>query len=510
MRAVGRADLVALLDVPAVGARRAARLLGFEPPTEPVHEERPRAAPPPAEVPQSFPVIAAAPLAPMPYWKAASLVLHPPPRRAPDRGPGVSAKELASSGAWVHSAPPPPPLTPWSRVWPRLQAPLRTSVPGRVPDLARMVRRMACGLPVQRIPMRPRRRWTSRLSVWIDTSARLAPFAADQEDVVARLRRSIGTEAVRVRWLTRAVQARSVEQTGDLLTGYKVDALTPILVLGDLGTYAPDERARAAWSETARRLGHAGVRLTALVPAPRLRWAPGIAHDWQAMQWGEAAVTGPTAPEADKELRARAERLLQVASLAAYVHPGLLRTLRRLWPRDQSDPGDRGRRVDARRRGVWRDRPGGAARSRGPAAGGVRGRRDGRRAVARADPRGDPPGARAFPGRAAPRRDAGQARDRGAPGERVSRAARGDRVRAPAGAQRPAWRPGAGRGAPLRAARGSVVAPGRVRGAERRGPGAGVRGVLCGHRGRAGARGYRPPRCCARCSLGSIPRGRAS
>lgn len=337
--ATGRADVLRLLG--ALGeaqASRAARLLGYEveepaekPAEEPVRE--PLAKPDPSAVERSH--IESASSGQVPFWRASSMELHTPSAGEREIRPGLTAADLTTPQASLFRTPPPIPLAVWPRLWPRLRALLQSSAPGREPDLPSLVRSLASGLPLGRIARRPRRAWASRASVWIDLSARLVPFESDQYGVLARLRRALGAGALEARSLVTRAQEASIAARGDLLAGFRIDPAVPVIVLGDLGAYAGSPALHEAWRRTARRLSWHRVRVAALVPAPPARWHRSTARAWHALPWERGG--GPLLRAPDDPWRIRAERLLRLASPAAYVQPGLLRALRRLLPADRVD-----------------------------------------------------------------------------------------------------------------------------------------------------------------------------
>ena len=333
--AAGRADVLRLLV--ALGeaqASRAAQLLGYEaeePAEEPARESPAKTDPTTVERPR----VERAPPGTVPFWRASAMELHTPPAGEPEIRPGLTAADLTTPHASLFRTPPPIPLAAWPRLWPRLRALLPSSAPGREPDLPSLVRALASGLPLGRIARRRRRAWASGASVWIDLSARLVPFESDQYDVLARLRRALGRSALEVRSLVTRAQEASIAARGDLLAGVRIDATVPVIVLGDLGAYAGSPALHDAWRRTARRLSWHGVRVAALVPAPPARWHRPTARAWRALAWERAG--GPPSREPDDPWRIRAERLLRLASPAAYVQPGLLRALRRLLPADRVD-----------------------------------------------------------------------------------------------------------------------------------------------------------------------------
>ncbi len=351
--AVWRADLVRLIAaLPPEQVDGSARLLGFDAPVRreaAVPVEYP-VAPPPQE-PTEVVALEAAPIevvaleaAPMPFWRLEKMTFaaasEPVPVRVEQIG-GLTPDDLRSPDRSLfptpEATPEAPLLAPWSRLWPSLRAALQTSMPGREPDVPALVYAWGRGEIVHRIPRVARQAWSPRASVWVDRSARLVPFWSDQAVVCRLLRKACGQSGLSVRLLDSRTQARAIARRGDLLTGFRPDRLTPVLVLGDLGTYGtPSEK--AAWLRTARRLRRDGVRVAALVPSPAARWDPASAKAWAAMSWERGRHQGRAVAAGDPGFwEERAERLLALAAPAALVQPGLLRALRRLLPAWQAD-----------------------------------------------------------------------------------------------------------------------------------------------------------------------------
>jgi formylglycine-generating enzyme required for sulfatase activity len=345
--AAGRADLARLIDArPPERLLRAAAALGFEQAMETRDWEMqgaPEAAvPEPIELPHPVAVPAAptAPAAPMPFWRMETMTFTGDPESpspAPEQKGGLTQDDLESPHGSLFATPASPPLASWSRLWPVLRRALQTSIPSREPDIPAMVRVLCQGELVDRIPRVARRAWPGRASIWVDRSARLIPFWSDQVDVCRRLRKVCDQSGLQVRLLNGRTQAWSVARRGDLLAGFRPDAGSPVAVLGDLGMFGSDAD-RAAWLRTARRLQHAGVRLSALVPSPPGRWHSMSARSWNAIPWERGRQRRAIGVRGDSSvLQDRAERLLRLISPAALVQPGLLRALRLLLPPWQAD-----------------------------------------------------------------------------------------------------------------------------------------------------------------------------
>jgi formylglycine-generating enzyme required for sulfatase activity len=369
--ASGRADLVRLVaSLPAAHFLGAAAALGFEAapartePTPPIGaslHDSPDTTPPDDALPSP-----PAPTARTPFWRMEEMTFADPPEQQdtaraevrpaePEPSPAtpLQPEDIEDPGGRPLATPRPRPLAPWSRLWPSVRDALGGVAPGRDPDVSALVRAWSRGEDVRRIPRVPRKVWAARVSLWVDRSLRLVPFWSDQEDVCARIRRACGQSALTVRVLDARAQADAIAHRGDFLAGLRPDPGTPVLLLGDLATYAsasrtaraaaangrsprdPAARLCAAWQRTARLLQRVGVPLAALVPAPRQRWFPPVARLWNATPW-EAGRRGVPTPQLESH-DAQAERLLRLASLAAFLQPGLLRELRLLLPAATAD-----------------------------------------------------------------------------------------------------------------------------------------------------------------------------
>jgi formylglycine-generating enzyme required for sulfatase activity len=339
--AVGRADLLRLAaGLSPEGLATAAASLGFR--EKAVEPEAVRAVP--AASPEPVPKVDVPEPAegePMRFWRMEEMTFfddappEPPARAVVAPAPPLSDDDLGGPGS-LFAVPRAPPLATWRRLWPAVREALHGFVPGHDPDVPALVRAWGRGEVVGRLPRVVRRTWAARASLWLDRSARLVPFWSDQLGVWRRLRAACGRTAIEVRWLDARAQARAMRRGGDMIAG-RVDPETPVLVLGDLGTYGSDAD-RRAWQRTARRLDRAGVRAAALIPAPPARWERDVARRWCAFSWEDGRRGAPRAVRPDLAFwRARAERLLRLVSPAALVQPGLLRALRLLLPAHESD-----------------------------------------------------------------------------------------------------------------------------------------------------------------------------
>lgn len=268
------------------------------------------------------------------FWRAeAATYPHPRPEAEPQIGerPTLTHDDLVGKGRTMIPSLPTPPLASWARLWPTLRRMLQCAKPGHEVDVKAVVRSLVRGNFVGRVPKLPRKHWSERVEVWVDRSERLAPFWDDQDDVLARLQRTIGEENVRVRWLDGGAQAATYVRSRDMLGDHRCVEGVPVLVLGDLGAHEGGAVCDA-WHNTALRLSREGVRASALLACGRDRCDVSLASEWSAIPWE---------PSREHKLGTPSQRvlwLLTLASPAELVQLGLLRALRRLLPQSRSDP----------------------------------------------------------------------------------------------------------------------------------------------------------------------------
>lgn len=338
--AVDLADLARLFAAsPELDHARAAALLGLRL-REPAPEETTKDDPAPqAEAPAGTlsvtaeETVSAAHDEPMSFWRMESETRDTDTREGSgERGdvtedvPDERLDEdiLHDTTRSIFDTPPTEPLTPWSRLWPRLQRALQGAIEGRDPDVGALVRMWGRGEIARKVPRVKRRVWAGRVALWVDRSERLLPFWDDQDEVHKHLRALCGREAVRLCRVDHAAEVLTAAREG-------VEADVPVLVLGDLGAYGTPYD-RACWRSAAEHLQRCGVRRSALVVCPPERLDAASARAWSATPW-EHDGCDHSATTRDE----RAAALLRLAAPAALVQPGMLRALRKLLPSTRVD-----------------------------------------------------------------------------------------------------------------------------------------------------------------------------
>jgi formylglycine-generating enzyme required for sulfatase activity len=368
-----RADLLRVLTAGEgiIPPRVAARLCGFDY-EEPVPEET---SPPPHLVapadlpaaPQPAPEQATA-LAEKPrlrFWRVESLEVEPEEshRRRHEPPPEIAQAQPLTDADFCFPGSPPPgrPLLPWFRLWPFVRMALSRRETTRRPDVPRVVRRLAEGRPLRRLPCVLRSGWHPRAHVLLDRREGLAPFWDDYEFLVRRLKAVRGTLGLRVEVVPAPDLHAPVpdeccpvglepppESWRALVRAAESSA---VLVLGDLNQFQ-GTLLQSPWLGLGRQFRRRGVQPWVLCPCPRDRWSPALAHVWRLAAW-DRGLRLPTAgwgqraepptltdlPEVRRQRRAQADELAVCLAPAIRVERGLLRDVRLLLPHTEADAG---------------------------------------------------------------------------------------------------------------------------------------------------------------------------
>ncbi|MBX2799256.1 MAG: formylglycine-generating enzyme family protein, partial [Myxococcales bacterium] len=332
---VGRADLLRLMV--ALGEDQAEEVgewLGFErqassesdgdqgdPGAEHAALQRVAAAVPSAAE------VAARVQVPVPLWRVEQVeVRQPEDASTPDLGPALLERDLRGSRRDLDGVPCDPVCT-WAQLGPRLFRAVRREVRSHQPDVQRAVRQLSAGAPLQWLPRARRWVWPRRVDVWLDRSRRQAGLVAEQEEVVRQLQRHVGRRGV-----------RDAVVDPHAFRGARGHA-EAVVLLGDRAAAG-----EGAWHRMDRQLQAAGGRAVVLTAGP----AGGV---------GEVAWVRGGRRCSWEERQRRAEWLLLLCAMAAVVHLGLLRAIRRLLGPDDADLQTEG---DALAHGWVRSAGGGA------------------------------------------------------------------------------------------------------------------------------------------------------
>jgi hypothetical protein len=220
-------------------------------------------------------------------------------------------------------------LAPWNDIASRIRTPFTTPADTASLDIDAIIRRLARGESLHRMPRRQRPRWGERVQIILDRSTRLTPFYEDQRRVEHRLTRLFPRHAVEFAYLPRDEDKLFINPERGPLAPYRIpNPDTLVIVLGDLGCLAADPKgASRDWADLGWRLVQAGCRPAALNPCPPSRWLDGPLRAWRMVPWDRRPSPGAYKPE---QLVARADKLLRLVSPSVRFEPGLLRDVRLL------------------------------------------------------------------------------------------------------------------------------------------------------------------------------------
>ena len=163
------------------------------------------------------------------------------------------------------------PLAPWSRLWPFLHRTLSNTQRGTALDVEQLVRRLARGESVRRLPYKTFNTWSCSARLLIDINIDLFPLRHDFIFLHDRLLRLRGEYGLRVQYLDDQpggeVYCWDNEQA--VVERWSIpDPETPFLILSDLGSLTRSRRTLNNWLVLGRELAMKGCRPVVLMPVP--------------------------------------------------------------------------------------------------------------------------------------------------------------------------------------------------------------------------------------------------
>ena len=240
------------------------------------------------------------------------------------------------------------PLSPWRRIWPFLRAVLGAQDQSRQLDLDRIVRSLARGEVLRRLPCLSRAGWAMTAQVLVDLDPQIHFFWNDFYELIERLQGMRGRMGLDLLCFEdgplRPCTALDPERRDQQIPYRPPEPGTPILILSDLGLLNKREQ---GWLILGRRLQRAGLRPVVLMPCPERYWCGELAELFQLKVWD----TGRRYPKRCDGLKKQGglprteeqdpglEDLLTASAAAVRVEPGLLRAQRLLFPAGKMDVG---------------------------------------------------------------------------------------------------------------------------------------------------------------------------
>ena len=223
------------------------------------------------------------------------------------------------------------PLAPWSDVWPRLRQSFAWQDRGGKIDFPKLVDRIARQELIRQIPRQMAPAENGRLTVIRDFSPHLAPYFADQAELITRLSRLFPPQSFTILW-GQDPEILQRQIGGIAGTKFVRDEPIPgsrILVLGDLGLLATDRTVSQSWLRWGESQRLTGCPLLALFPGGLHRVPDRLRALFDVQSWqSDRSVPITTGSVRQQQIKT----LLTLAAPALRLEPGLLRDLRQLLP----------------------------------------------------------------------------------------------------------------------------------------------------------------------------------
>lgn len=243
------------------------------------------------------------------------------------------------------------PLVPWSRLWPVLRSLLSETKVTRQPDMPRIIKTMANGLLLQKIPRRTRRRWVASVQVLVDRPERIHLFNRDYNQLLHQLEKLRGGTGLVIQKILQRPGGNVQIVQGKTIANKQwkaPDAGNTVFVLSDLGLLDRTGMALRSWLRVGNLLRQAGCRTVALVPVPERYLTPDLIGLFDCVCWDRNSQLSPVRyvppPDNSDETPMQkdaggAKQLLAWLSPAKLVEPALLRAVRHCLPLSKIDIG---------------------------------------------------------------------------------------------------------------------------------------------------------------------------
>lgn len=231
-------------------------------------------------------------------------------------------------------------LTAWSRLLPFLQKILGDQAEGRKPDTVQLVKQVANGEMIRRIPRKQRYSWSAKARVLIDINDDNFSYRRDFLKLRERLVQLRGDEGLDVQYIydePGGTIAR-YDQQQEIIEPWRVpEPGTPIIILSDLAMHSQSRQALYDWLAFGQILNAQGWRATVLMPVAERNIDYRLLKYFDCVVWDRASrlklVKGDVQPEKEKSHHADCiDQLLSTCFASVRVDSGLLRALRHMAP----------------------------------------------------------------------------------------------------------------------------------------------------------------------------------
>ncbi|MFI9827555.1 hypothetical protein ACIHIX_07695 [Streptomyces sp. NPDC051913] len=163
-------------------------------------------------------------------------------------------------------------------------------------DIPRAVDRLAKGLPLNTLPRRPAPTLRFGVQVLVDRGLGMQPFHRDQDDLVARIRGTVGQDTTEVLYFEDSLVGGAGPADHGAWQPYVPPVPgTRVLLLTDLGLGGPAhswQGGRAEWERLFERLTRARCAPVVFLPYPRHRWPSWATDRVRMVPWDRRTTVG--------------------------------------------------------------------------------------------------------------------------------------------------------------------------------------------------------------------------
>ena len=237
-----------------------------------------------------------------------------------------------------------------ARLWPFIRQVLGAQRDTSALNMGKIVRQLSQGRVLSQLPYRQASGWALRVHVVLDMSPRLTPFWTDFNQLCARIQRFYGQAGLSI-WVFEhgPMGPCRLWRQSHYYAAYPMPAVgVPVLVLSDLGCYAPSATAGREWLARGRQWRRAGCAVVALSPCPPRLWQDPVCALFNAVCWDKnthlpRAISAPrVCPKVAEPVSQGVHDLLTILSPAIRIEPELLRAARAVLAKPTADVGSEG------------------------------------------------------------------------------------------------------------------------------------------------------------------------
>lgn len=234
-------------------------------------------------------------------------------------------------------------LARWSRLEPFLQKVLGATVEGVQVDAERLVKQVAGGKLIRRIPRKQWNSWSEGIRVLVDINDDNFPYRRDFIHLRERLIQSHGIDGLEVQYILDEPGGyiTRYEQRREMIEPWKApDKGVSLLILSDLGMHTRSRRTLYAWLVFGQMLRAQGIRPLALMPVAARNMDKRLFRFFDCFVWDGTSdlkrVKGAYQLEKDERNHVSSVDILLGYFFASMrVDSGLLRAVRYLLPGEE-------------------------------------------------------------------------------------------------------------------------------------------------------------------------------